>query len=198
MSAVGLFEETFEYTRPIDGQYPRPWMTNLQDPTTANCFVVGMNQARGFRVEDVGSHRRHVDALFNREGESCRGLYDSLVPMSPTRRNIDRLARRLRDGGARVLETNVICVSTPMSADLTAGQRHRGAEIFCWLLDRIRPGLLIVHGDGARRELQKLGYSGRVIAMPSLAPPAYNKWHRNSEAILDEIAARALSILANG
>jgi hypothetical protein len=198
-SMTDLYDEAFRYTRPTNGQYPRPWMTDLDDPLVADCFVVGRNQRNGYEVAAVGDQRRHVDALFNRNGESCRGLYDSLFNPSPTRRNIDRLSMRLKAGGAKVLETNVICFSSPMSSDLSPDQRSRGREVFAWILARILPDVIIVHGSGAARELGKLdSASAKVIEMPALAPPAYNRWHSGSEAELDNVADRAISVLRAG
>ena len=196
-SMRNFYEEALEHTRAFDGQYPRPWMTDLSDPRDADCFIVGRNQRNGYDVRDVGSHQLHMDALFNRNGTSCRELYDRLCSKpSPTRRNIDRLSSRLKAGGAHVLETNVICFSTPMSSDLTSDQRSHGREIFEWLLERIAPKVIIVHGSAAAKELSKLETAGAaVIEMPALAPPAYNKWHANSEVDLDRIAAEAISLL---
>jgi len=192
-----FYDEAFEYTQEFEGQYPRPWMTDITDPTQADCLIVGFNQRNGYKVEDVGDHSRHVDALFNRNGQSCRGLYDRLNPNpSRTRINIDRLSKRLKNCGAKVLETNVICFSTPMSSDLTIRQRRAGLDVFKWLYGRILPRVLIVHGRGAAKELAKLDTSeSTVIEMAALAPPAYNKWHGESESELDRIASLACKIL---
>jgi len=191
-----FYKEAQFYTQAVESQYPRPWMTDLADPTQADCFIVGLNQRNGYDVAAVGSHSRHVDALFNQNGQSCKGLYDSLCKTSPTRTNIDRLSRRLKACGAKVLETNVICFSTPMSADLNTDQRQIGSEIFKWLYERILPRVIIVHGSGAAKRLAKLDTSNSgVIEMAALAPPAYNKWHRNSEMELDRIASEACKFL---
>ncbi len=154
-----------ELTRPLNGQLPRPWMTTLRDPCAADTFVVGRNQRNGYRLEEVGSHERHLDALFNRNGQSCRQLYDEITggKSSPTRQHIDGFARQLEQAGVRrILETNVICYSTPMSADLRArfntGGAARGEEIFRFLLAAIKPKAIVVHGAGASRQL------GRILA----------------------------------
>jgi hypothetical protein len=209
-------------TQPLNGQYPRPWMTKLQDPQTADVFIVGKNQARGFPVDAVGAHERFMDALFNRNGQSIRGLYDALAEgkPSPTRRNIDGLTTRLeRHGVTRVLETNVVCYSTPMSRDLAAalhaGGLERGQEIFTTLLHFIRPQILIAHGaDTARRLARLLKHplppppetpdslvsvntgSGTVYVIQSLAPPAYNKWSTWAPAYLDSLARAVAAALA--
>ena len=81
-------------TQPVNGQFPRPWMTNMARPENARIFVVGYNQATGFPAALIGSHDDYIDALFNRNDGSCRNLYEQLRDddgTSPTRRNIDKL-----------------------------------------------------------------------------------------------------------
>lgn len=209
------FEETIQQlTRPVNNQYPRPWMTKLADPTSARVFIVGKNQAKGYPVERVGDQARHLDALFNRNGQSSRKLYDEITggEPSPTRLNTDGLTRRLEELGVpEILETNVICYSTPLSSHLSlpahAGGRERGQEIFQALLHFIRPAVLIVHGTGAAKKLAKLletelpappttpedpqrkeTSQGTVFVLPSLAPPAYNKWSSWAPSYLERVA----------
>jgi hypothetical protein len=38
-----------------------------------------MNQAKGFREEDVGSHDEYLDALFNRGQKTSRQIYDKVT-----------------------------------------------------------------------------------------------------------------------
>jgi hypothetical protein len=218
-----LNAETFEsditeLTKPLNGQYPRPWMTDLCDPLQAKVFIVGRNQAKTYSVESISDHSRHLNALFNRNGETCRGLYNELSKgtSSPTRQHIDLLANELRVAGVYdILETNVVCYSSPMSVDLSrrlhAGGQQRGDEIFRYLLKTIRPSMLIVHGESSRRALEKalggtlpsigsdpadvtkahIDYSGNdVIVYPisSLAPPAFNAWKKWSAEYLHRLA----------
>jgi hypothetical protein len=118
--------------RTFNGQLPCPWMTNLADPLSAQDFIVGRNQARTYDASTL-THERHVDALFNRNGQSCRALYDELAAPSPTRQNIDLLRGLLEKAGVdRVLETNVICYSSPMSADLCSLNTQAGARQARW------------------------------------------------------------------
>ncbi|OGT71054.1 MAG: hypothetical protein A3H44_12420 [Gammaproteobacteria bacterium RIFCSPLOWO2_02_FULL_57_10] len=200
-------------TQPVGGQFPRPWMTDLQNPESANVFVIGKNQANGFEISKI-THKRHLDALFNRGGESCRGLYDEITGYSPspTRTNTDRMRSLLKQAGVdKILETNVVCFSTPMSADLKFSHNISGAakgkEIFAALLSIVKPKVLIVHGAGASKELSAVlnadlptepkegskahgakvaGYT--VFVIPSLAPPAFNKWSRWSGPYLQSLA----------
>lgn len=146
-------------TEPVNGQYPRPWMTDLTDPRSADVFVVGKNQRNGYETSRL-THQRHLAALFNRNGESCRGVYDEITALrpSPTRVNTDRFRKALAvEGISRVLETNVVCYSTPMSNDLRLPQHKggsiRGSDIFRALLHFIQPKVLIAHGSGTRDTL---------------------------------------------
>lgn len=218
------FEDSIsQLTRPINGQLPRPWITKMANPEAANVFIVGKNQAKSFDASLV-SHDRHMNALFNRNGETCRGLYDEQTGgnPSPTRKNIDTLVAGLEHCGALdILETNVICYSTPMSDDLKqaihAGGAAQGEEIFRFLVGRIKPKVVLVHGAGASKQLAKVmavklppeptspeeivftEADGCLVArMPSLAPPAYNRWCRWAPEYLSNICkavAGKLSVL---
>lgn len=205
-------------TTPINGQYPRPWMTDLTEPGSADVFVVGRNQAKTFREEHVGSHDWFLDALFNRNGLTCRGLYDAVThgEPSPTRRNLDRFVDLLAAKGAnRVLQTNVVCYSTPMSADLSqsrhTGGFERGTVIFETLFDTIRPAAIVAHGAGTVEDLSRVmraglpalpaelqppvamrlarsGWDTTVFLTNSLAPPAYNRWMSWAWDYLESVA----------
>lgn len=206
-----------ELTQPINDQYPRPWMTKLQNPLQAKVFIVGKNQAKTFSVQQVGSHNRFIDALFNRNGESCRDLYNRVANTpSPTRLNIDSLTSHLEQRGiCEILETNVICYSTPMSSNLTQiphrEGKQRGTEIFRTLLSYIRPLILIAHGAGTRKELGRVlgtsfisepkqadqviyqrvtyeNYEPICFIIPSLALPAYNGWRKWASEHLNNVA----------
>jgi len=173
-------------------------------------FTVGRNQRNGFGVEAVGSHEDYLDALFNRNGSSCRGLYDRLTAKpSPTRLNTDRLVSKLDQVGiTEVLETNVICYSTPMSSDLRSrehlGGKERGTELFRTLLEIIKPKVLIAHGAGTAKDLGRLLVASlpsvpsvpdktaratvgdmAIWVIPSLAPPKWNSWMRWADEHLD-------------
>jgi hypothetical protein len=228
MSAMGIKEDVHRrleaairaLTEPVDGQYPRPWMTSMVNPEAARVFTVGKNQAKKYPIAEVGSHDHYLDALFNRGAESCRGLYDRLYPdPSRTRMNTDVLVQKLAERGiSDVLETNVICFSTPMSADLRRNENLRGAkrgrEIFSALYEIIRPRVIIAHGAGTIKELTRffgielasppdaseppvisdLG-ALKVFSIPSLAPPGFNKWQRWSNTYLDDVATVAAAII---
>jgi hypothetical protein len=208
-------------TQPINGQLPRPWMSDLTHPRMAQVFIVGRNPARQYDATAV-THERHLDALFNRNGQSCRGLYDELVEPSLTRNNIDKLRQHLRAVGVtRVLETNVIGYSSAMSADLSlpehAGGRAAGSALFRLLIEQARPSVLIAHGAGTIKALAKVlgarlpspaGKPGepttmqaggmQIIAIPSLAPPAWNRWTGWADSHLMRVASLAADALGRG
>jgi hypothetical protein len=84
----------------------------MRDPSLATVFIVGYNPAKQYRVETV-QHERHIDALFNRNGETCRSFYSEITKESPSRTNIEMLAGKLfAVGVTAILETNVICYAT--------------------------------------------------------------------------------------
>ncbi|RWK87956.1 MAG: hypothetical protein EOR52_14980 [Mesorhizobium sp.] len=197
-------------TAPINGQYPRPWMTASATPWASSVFTVGRNQRNGFAADLVGDHDTYLDALFNRNGQSCRGLYDRIIGKpSPTRINTDRLVAGLRDKGiSDVIETNVICYSTPMSADLSLSEHHggaqRGSEVFRAIFEFIKPRVMVVHGAGTSKELGRLlgiqlppvpatperttrtrTPTTEIWIIPSLAPPKWNSWARWASRHMD-------------
>jgi hypothetical protein len=193
---------------------------------------VGLNQATEYKVDAVGRHARFMDALFNRRGECCRRLYNRVREenkarqgkqvrqdkSSPTRQNIDHLNKVLRCHGVRgILETNMICYSTPTGKGLAdpahVDGRERGKEIFRFLLGEIRPRVLIVHGIGAyeglasvlglgrplcsapqqdgdvvRTAVETQNFSGTVFPIQSLAPPAWYRWRGWARQYLDRLA----------
>jgi hypothetical protein len=157
--------------------------------------------------------------LFNRNGQTCRGLYDELYPSpSKTRTNLDEFASRLAAAGiTEVLQTNVVCYSTPMSADLRRTEHRMGSKlggrIFDALLKAVRPKVVVLHGagtckafeqqfdlpvprppadagDGIRRSTLSFGpFETEIIAIPSLAPPGFNMWSAWAPRYLDAVSA---------
>ena len=215
------FEENLRLlTEPINGQLPRPWMTEMTNPLAADVFIVGRNQATTYDAGNI-CHRCHMDALFNRNGECCRALYDEVRGGKPsrTRQNIDGFAKRLKQRNVHgIIETDVVCYSTPVFAHLKlpehAGGRARGEKIFRYLLAAIAPAILVVHGAGSAKDLSRFLGVNRlkvphtpdeicdvqterhlIIPIPSLAPPAFNRWSSWSDGYLDKVADRVCANL---
>lgn len=200
MHAVEQFVR--ELTVEINGQYPRPWMTELIDPFTASVFVVGFNPASAYNSKDV-DYERYIDSLFNRRGETCKNFYLEVTRQSSTRGNIEMFSNKLRLAGVTsVLETNVICYATKKSKHLTlpehAGGRERGKTIFRSLVRKICPRVIVVHGKGVAKEFStafdlrlplpsppmspaqiveyELEGNTTLLVIPSLALPGFNNW----------------------
>lgn len=214
-----------ELTGSINGQYPRPWMTDLANPKDAQVFLVGRNWGVTYAEKDIASHDRFMDAHFNRNGESCRALYDEITGGRPTKtkQNHDVLLRLLRDYGVcEILETNVICYGTRLSSHLNRPEhrwgRERGKEMFLSVQQHIRPRVIISHGSGTVRDLarafridlpkpqyrfhkpQALSLPGEdmpvVFVIPSLAVPAFNRWKTWSFDYLKMLAVEVSKALA--
>jgi hypothetical protein len=194
-----------DLTKPINGQYPRPWMTKMKKPERARIFVVGYNDAVEFSSSKI-THKKFINALFNRGTPDCRGLYDKVTGgrSRPSRKNIDKLIDALESQGFRdILGTNVICYSTPMGPDINAAEHDGGFEIgtkvFKFLVKSIKPEIIIIHGQRARKQAEELleiklpealneptslsekeaplyGALITFLTIRSLSPPEANKW----------------------
>lgn len=185
----------------------RPWMS-IGDPSQARVFIVGANAATPFPPEVV-DRDSYIDALVN-GGDALRRIYLRVRQdrPSPTRQNIDGLVARLeRHGAAPVLETNVWSLPTRSLAELRRVDVSQVAAsaVLPALVSFLRPRVLIVHGVEASRGLA--GSLGRDIdpaspsgpprltegeptiwVLPSLSPPAANRWLPSSAGILDAVA----------
>lgn len=194
------------------GEYLRPWMTTNTQPQTCKVWLIGANPAKTFPASLVGPFDDYIDALFNRNGKSIRELYDEITGgrASPTRRNLDRATAELAIHGIHeVLETNLNCYPTRMSADLNDPTRHegrdRGEQILSMMLETIQPQVIWLHGSGAqkgfcRRYLKTLPRrekhgswsmhesDGRLFVLTqSFAPPAFNSWARSFDGTLANV-----------
>lgn len=182
---------------PINGQRPRPWFTHFSDPGRARVFVVGMNQASPYLVEAV-SHDEHLDALFNRGGLTCEGLYQRLGFEGKSRAFIDRFCTALGVRGIDdVLQTNVVCYATPKSANALSRPEHRdgrarGKELFRTVVAHVKPRIIVVHGQKSSRELKKaLGVE--FEDPPSNQGPATSRVHA-TRVLLDNQPTQIIAI----
>lgn len=154
-------------TVPRDGAYPRPWTTDT-DPAQADVLIVGASSAKKFRATDVGSHNQFLDALWNRNGQTCRGMYDAVTTKpSRTRPNLDQLSKMLAVHGLTSLQTNVTCASAPYDAEVSEEDRAHGTELFKAVVAHVRWKAMIVYGIGASKRF------GRAfgVAMPPVPSP---------------------------
>ncbi len=188
-------------TTEINGQYPRPWMTDLKAPSRADVFVVGYNPATAYLSNEV-SYERFIDSLFNRNGETCGKFYAEITKQTPTRDNIEMLVEKLtKVGVSSILETNVVCYGAKSKKYLRrrehAGGKTRGTEIFRELVEVIRPKAILLHGKGVCDEFRhsfnlsllpdppdtkdkfvqiNLDLKTELFVIPSLALPGFRNW----------------------
>ncbi|MFH5772703.1 hypothetical protein ACHFJ0_00550 [Paracoccus sp. NGMCC 1.201697] len=200
-------------TVPRDGAYPRPWMTDT-NPTQADVLIVGASSAKTFLAADVGSHEQFLDALWNRNGASCRAIYQAATRTpSRARPNLDRLSRMLEEEGLTSLQTNVSCASAAYDRLLKDVDRVHGTELFKAVVFGVPWRAMIIHGIGASARFgESMGMKmppvpspdsspvwfeverRPVFISPSLAPPSYriSVW-TYLERVVAEIATTLLA-----
>lgn len=209
-------------TTPVLGQYPRPWMTDLANPSEADVFVVGANQATSYAPDIIGPQDRFLDAHFNRNGLTCRMLYAEVrgAP-SPTRSHSDEFVDSLKRAGAKnLIETNVVCFSTPHARELNNPSNkfglERGVKIFQEITRIISPKVAIVHGSGtvkafrryhginlpdppqdASQSCRKVVGSTIFIVIPTLGAPAVNRWHSWRPGYLGSLAGEVAALVGS-
>lgn len=110
-------------------------------------------------------------------------------------------------------------MSSDLSRPIHQGGRERGDEIFRFLLEVIRPPVLIAHGSStretlartlgaelpplpansaglAKKRIEGLDYIPIVYLLPSLGPPAFNKWKSWSAEYFKELSSDVATELA--
>ena len=199
---MNKFEQLIrDLTKEINGQYPRPWMTVLNDPSRADVFIVGYNPATAYLSRDV-DYERFIDSLFNRNGETCRKFYAEITKQTPTRDNIGMFADKLtKVGVSSILETNVVCYGAKKKKYLRrpehVGGKARGMDIFRKLVEVIHPKVILIHGKGVCQTFRcsfnlpsvpdppdtkdkfvqiKLDWGTELFVIPSLALPGFRNW----------------------
>lgn len=191
---IGFEDSIRTLTVPRDGIYPRPWTTDA-DPSQADVLIVGASSAKTFRVADVGSHDQFLDALWNRNGRTCRAMYDSAIAKpSPTRANLDRLSQMLAANGLTSLQTNVTCSSARYDSEVSDKDRSHGTLLFKTVVTYVPWNAMIIYGAGAADRFGKafglfmpevpspdsapvsrVVYDRPVFVSPTLASPAYRR-----------------------
>jgi len=170
-SMIGFEDLIRALTVPRDGSYPRPWTTET-DPTQADVLIVGASSAKTFHVADVGSHDQFLDALWNRNGLTCRAMYDAATAKpSPTRTNLDRLSQMLAANGLTSLQTNVTCASARYDAEVSKTDRAHGTLLFKAVVTHLPWSAMIIYGVGATDRFGKaLGLAMPKVPSPDTAP----------------------------
>lgn len=159
MSALGAFERDLlqRIGRPT---HLRPFVCD-GSPLDARVFLVGINPASQMRadfwdfwVPGYGFDKSRWFAEYKRE-RAERPLEPgkaSRPAVSPSRRIVERVVDGL--GHHRCLETNLY--AHPSSSAATLDKAQRDPTLFQWLVETLRPELLVVHGASAAAEIKHL------------------------------------------
>ena len=141
-------------------------------PLTCTVFLVGLNPATSLNTDfwsfwesgrGFAKARWYESYLADRADKPLKPGKKIRLKVSPTRRNIDAFVEGA--GDVRVLETNIYASA---SADLRSLEhKDRETTPFEFLLESIRPKVIVVHGKPAIEEITRLNFPSRVIAADS-------------------------------
>ncbi|BDC39188.1 hypothetical protein [Paraburkholderia terrae] len=168
MDQLGEFERNLESLigRPTS---LRPFVCN-GSPFDCEIFVVGLNPASSMKASfwdfwrpGVGFDKRAWFEAYKAERMSrpLKPGHTRRNPVSNSRRVIEWINASL--GSARALETNIYPAATEEFRDLEQCQRFTAP--FDFLLDTIKPAVIIVHGIDAVSHISQKGLSVPIIAV---------------------------------
>ncbi|WP_445656554.1 hypothetical protein [Achromobacter sp. NCFB-sbj8-Ac1-l] len=166
MSDLEMFETELSSLigRPTD---LRPFVCN-GSPLSCEVFIVGLNPASPMRNGFWSFW--HASYGFDKQKWLNEYIYErSIRPLKPgrTRRNKISNSRRVIEwincalGPAKALETNLYSAPSEEFNDLH--QHKRITAPFDFLLDRIRPKIVIAHGDDAISHIRKKKVSAKIF-----------------------------------
>lgn len=148
-----LAEFKKQLTEKMVSETNRPFICR-DSPLDCTVFIVGINPATetsnfwDYWKNETGFN---FDNWFNDYIDS-RSKSKKIAAISPTRRNINLISENLLKN-IKVLETNVFNVATKKEKDIM--EEDKTSHVFDFLLDIIKPKLLLVHGKAAQKELSK-------------------------------------------
>ena len=164
------------------------------DPLNCKAFIVGINAASDvqfwpFWTDETGFDKTRWYDCYRAERTAA-----GRKPVSPTRERIERIVRAAAP--VQILETNLFSVATPRAADLQ--KTDKLPEVLEFLLCRISPTVLLLHGKVVREYFERLcchplacsfastvinGKPFKIAAVKQLAYVSYNKASELGEAI---------------
>ena len=169
MTALERFEQSLSALigKPTD---LRPFVCD-GSPLTHRAFLVGFNPATEMPADFWEFWRAGYG--FDKQAWFAAYLKDRQDrPLKPgkTRRPAVSNTRRVMDwilqeaGSVQCLETNIYSAPTEQSSDLKSARRL--TEPFDFLLDVVKPKLVVAHGKDAAAHLQARGIRASIIAVP--------------------------------
>ena len=140
-------------------------------PFRCDVFIVGLNPATKMS-EDFWKFWRSGHGFDKNVWLEAYKKDRQLRPLKPgkTRRNAISNSRRVIDwvledaSPIRCLETNIYSSPTEQAVDLASEKRI--TKPFDFLLSKIQPRLIVVHGDDAARHIHMCVAGGRIITVP--------------------------------
>jgi hypothetical protein len=136
----------------------RPYISDGA-PTDCKVFIVGCNPATAMEtsfskyiLDDRGTFdlKAFMNDYTAERGRQKTKTGRQKSEITPTRRNLEEI----RNGASptQILETNVYSLPSPRQADLS----DRNTNIFKFLVGRIKPEKIVLHGDKAKQAFEKL------------------------------------------
>lgn len=138
-------------------------------PLSCDIFLVGFNPATtmqadfwefwrpGYGYEKVAWFQRYLE---ERAAKPLKPGKTRRLPISPTRRNMESFVEGA--AGVRVLETNIFAAASDDMKSLDLANREIAP--FRFLLEVIRPKVIVVHGKPAVEAIRKFDTQAKVIA----------------------------------
>jgi len=138
-------------------------------PLNCEIFLVGFNPATtmnadfwefwrpGYGYDKAAWFQQYVD---ERMAKPLKPGKTRRLPISPSRRNMECFVEGA--AGARVLETNIYAAASDDMKSLDLASREIAP--FRFLLDAIRPKVIVVHGKLAGEAIRRFDIPAKVIA----------------------------------
>lgn len=175
MNALAIFENelTSLIGRPTKPRKLRPFVCE-GSPLECDVFIVGLNPATKMSADfwqfwrsDHGFDKKAWFEAYKKERK--------LRPLRPGQKHRTEVSRTrgvieciLEEAGSvQCLETNIYADPTERGRDLPHSQRVTAP--FDYLLKRIKPGLIVVHGRDAATHVKGNAATSRVIAVSHFA-----------------------------
>ena len=205
-------------TQSVNGQRLRLYTTCMAHPEDARIGLLGFNQATGFPSDSVSPDQYVAAMLDGRLGRALYKRLRGDRGPSRTRQNIDRVSEQLGGDVLEFnVVCYATPMGSDLTQTRNPGGRDAGQRAGLDVLAAARLPVLIVHGSGAAKELghmlsvslpsaaskltdgvscrhiqtqlEGLPYAPLVFVIPSLAPPAWNRWQKWAEPHVAELVA---------
>ena len=214
-------------TQSVNGQRLHLYTTRMTHPESARVGLLGFNQVTGFHADKVSPDQYVAAMLDGQRGRALYERVRGNRGPSRTRQNIDRVSERLGGDVLEFnVVCYATSMSSDLTQAKNPGGKAAGWQACLDVLIAACLPVLIVHGSRAAKELGRmlsvslpsaaskrtdgvsyrhvqtqlggLPYTPLVFVIPSLAPPAWNRWQKWAEPHVAEVAAAARKFIDSG